>query len=175
MADIFDLLPPPSGKVLRWLLDEGVSCGALYSVKGAWVSFDSSGTFDFAAAGEPARIFRCMDRGETVDLAAWSRGRLGTWRGAGFCIGDLDQCFNPATWLDGGGLRVHVGPLDWLRADGDGIVILKPELCWAHLRNVPRVICANDISAALVHKHTRAPRCTTKIFIQSISKKGIAA
>jgi hypothetical protein len=52
-------------------------------------------------------------------------------------------------------------------------VILKPELCWGHLRHVPRVICPNDDTAALVHKHTRAPRCTTKIFVHLIPEKAL--
>jgi hypothetical protein len=71
-----------------------------------------------------------------IDLAAWSArdNKLSTWRNTAFCIGDVDQCFNPATWFGGGGLRIHAGPLDWLRAGGDGIIILKPKLCWAHLQ-----------------------------------------
>jgi hypothetical protein len=176
LQDVFDWLPLPSGKALRWLLDRGAPFDSLYTVKAAWVRFDGAG-FDFEPGGDPALIFKCEDRGETIDLAAWSArtNKLATWRHAAFALGDVDQCFNPATWFDGGGLHIHADPLDWLRAGQAGIVILKPELCWGHLRHVPRVICSNDITAGLVHKHTRAPRCSTKIFVQAISKEGIAA
>jgi hypothetical protein len=177
LQDVFDWLPLPSGKTLRWLLEQGVPFDALYSVKSAWVSFDGHGGFEFDADGDRVLIIRCEDHCEVIDLAAWSArdSRLATWRGYGFCIGDASECFNPAVWLDGDGLHIHAGLLDWLRAGAAGIVILKPELCWAHLRHVPRVICPNDITAALVHKHTRAPRCTTKIFVESVSRIGISA
>ena len=177
LGDIFSWLPLPSGKTLRWLLDQGVPFDTLYMAKGAWVRFDSSGTFDFDPDGEPAGIFACEDRGETIDLAAWSArdNKLATWRHTAFALGDVDECFNPATWFDGEGLHVHASPLDWLRARAAGIVILNFNLCWAYLRHVPRVICPNDITAALVHKHTRAPRCTIKIFVQSNFREGIAA
>ena len=46
LQDAFDLLPLPNGKVLRWLLDQGVPFDALYNVKSAWVAFDDAG-FDF--------------------------------------------------------------------------------------------------------------------------------
>jgi hypothetical protein len=167
----------PTGKELLWLHQRGVSMAALtrpWIIGADRVRFDGKAGFDFDAAGDRALIFRCEDLGETIDLAAWSDNRLATWRQTAFCLGDVDQCFNPATWFGDDGLRIHADPLDWLRARRAGIVILKPELCWAYLRNVPRVICQNEIIAARVHKHARPPRCTTKIFV-AIAEKEIAA
>jgi hypothetical protein len=176
LQDIFDSLPLPAGRVLRWLLERGVAFDTLYMVKGGWVRFHRDGTrFDLDPNGEHALIFRCEDRGETIDLAAWCDNKLATWRHAAFALGDLDQCFNPAVWFDGGGLRIHAGPLDWLRAGGAGIVILRSELCWAHLRHVPRVICADERMAEKVHRWTEPPRRTLKIFVQGTAEKEIAA
>ena len=83
IADFFDSLPLPSGRVLHWLLDQGVPFDALHSVKSAWVQFEGTGfDLDPTMAGDPVMVFRCKDRGETVDLAAWSArdNRLATWR-----------------------------------------------------------------------------------------------
>jgi len=170
----------PNGKELLWLKRQGVTMAALtrpWVVGADHVTFDDKAGFDFDAAGTRAIIFRAEDASITADLIAWSahENRLASWRGTAFCLGDRDQCFSPASWFGGDALRIHASPLEWLRDDRVGIVILKPELCWTHLRHVPRVICPNDITAALVHKHTRAPRCTTKIFVQSNSREGIAA
>ena len=168
----------PTGKELLWLHKQGVTMVAMtrpWIIGAERVSFDGKSGFDFDATGDRAMIFRAEDNGITTDLIAWSGNKLATWRNVAFALGDASQIFNPATWFGGGGLRIHASPLEWLRAHRTGIVILKPELCWAYLRNVPRVICQNDITAALVHKHTRAPRCSTKIFVQFISKKGVAA
>src|SRR5262245_35268713 len=124
LQDIFDWLPLPSGKTLRRLLDRGATFDSLYQVKLAWVRFDGD-RFDFDSdmAEEPDIIFKCEDQGEVIDLAAWSArdNKLATWRGRGFCVGDLDQCFSPATWFAGGGLRlskparVDAGGLRWNR------------------------------------------------------------
>jgi hypothetical protein len=171
LQDVFGSLPLPSGRVLRWLLGQGVPFDSLYGVKAAWVTFDGAGfDFDPVMTGSPVLIFRCADNGDTPDLCAWSirHNKLATWRGAGFCIGDVGQCFNPATYFDGG-LRIHRGPLDWLRAGCEGIVILQPKLCYPYLKNARRVICTDETVANLVHKHNRPRRSTTRIFIQSIS------
>ena len=176
LQEIFSWLPLPGGRALRWLLDQGVPFHSLNAVKGAWVKFDGT-IFDFDADGERVLILRCDDRGETIDLAAWSaRGdKLATWRSSAFCLGDVDQCFNPATWFAGGGLRVHRGPLEWLCADRDGIVILRPAFCWGHLRHVPRVICADTMQAEWVKRQMRPPKILTELFVEANVAEEIAA
>jgi hypothetical protein len=176
LQDVFGSLPLPSGRVLRWLLGQGVPFDSLYGVKAAWVTFDGAGfDFDPVMTGSPVLIFRCADNGHTPDICAWSirHNKLATWRGAGFCIGDVDQCFNPATWFAGGGLRVHRTPLDWLKAGCDGIMILRPELCHAYLRHVPRVICADVGHGDSVNRWTQPPKLKTKFFIEMDIEQGI--
>ena len=110
-----------------------------------------------------------------LDLCAWSArdSKITTWRGAGFCIGNVDQCFNPATWFAGGGLRVHRTPLEWLKASCDGIVILRPELCHAYLRHAPRVICAEVGHGDSVNRWTQPPKLKTEFFIEVDIEQGI--
>jgi hypothetical protein len=178
MTDLLSWLPLPSGKSLRWLLSQGVLFDTLYALRSAWVKFDGN-TFDFdpECSEDPILIFGCEDRGEVIDLAVWSarENRLATWRSTAFCVGDVDQCFNPATWFNGDGLCIHRSPLDWLRADRKGIVILKPKLCWAHLRHVPRVICADVQHGDLVKRWIKPPQSQTEIFIETNIVEGIAA
>jgi hypothetical protein len=181
LTELFNALPLPSGKSLRWLLDQGVGFDALYKVKRGWVQFDDRGGFDFdpGMSGDPVMILKATDADETIDLVAWSARdhKVATWRHHAFALGDVDQCFNPATWFDGDALKIHAGPLSWLKADGNGITILQPRFVHAYLRNVPRLICSNELVAAMVHKRLRPPRSATKIFVEPehIAKKEIAA
>jgi hypothetical protein len=124
----------PTDDELLWLLEQGVSDEALWPISGATVRFDSA-TFDLDAEGERALVFRAEDRDEVIDLIGWQphTGALASWRGQAFCLGDIDDIFNPATYFDGGALRVHATPLDWLLANRDGIVIVQPDLAPAYL------------------------------------------
>jgi hypothetical protein len=175
---LFSELPLPPGKVLRRLLDRhGVPWDALYNIKKGWVRWDDGG-FDWKAGGTPALILPCRDRGEIIDLAAWGSNWLATWKqtlSPAFCVGDLEEIFNPATFFAGAGLLIHRGPLDWLRAGCAGIVVLRPELCWPYLRNVARVICTDEGVAELVHKHNRPAPSSTKIFVTSHLEKAFSA
>jgi hypothetical protein len=128
----------PEQHEFDWLRSQGVSEEALDEyphIGAAYVQFDGS-HFEEAEGRRRALTFVIYDCGEFIDFAAWQpqTGELATWRGAGFAIGQ-DQIFNPATYFDGGDLRVHADPLAWLKADREGIVIVKPELTYAYLRN----------------------------------------
>jgi hypothetical protein len=134
---------PPSDDDIRLLLDHGVDGDAMtqpYPIGAANVHFDGN-TFDIDPRGQRALTFRAEDRGEVIDLIAWSpiSGELASWRGIAFCLGDLDQIFNPATYFMGGVLRLHRSPLEWLRANRDGILIVQPQLAYACLRNACRL------------------------------------
>lgn len=89
-----------------------------YCVGGGRAAFHGN-AFEFDAHGVPVITFRAEDRGEVNDLIAWdpTKGRLASWRGLGFCLGDLDEVFNPATYFGGGALWAHEAPLEWLLAD----------------------------------------------------------
>ena len=160
----------PTETEIRWLLDEGLSDTALMMptlIRAANVKFLDFGTFDFDIYDERAFVFMVQDAGVNVDLIAWepARGALATWRGAAFALGQ-EAIFNPATYFDGGALRVHRNPLEWMRAERGGIVIIKPELAYAYLRNVPRLSFADPANAQEVKRWLQPPTPTVEILIE---------
>lgn len=172
-------LPIPSDGIVGWLLEHGVGAGAMmepWLLKEARVKFIGPDTFDFDDSGEPALIFRAEDREEATDLIAWSArtNKLATWRCATFCLGDLDQVFNPATYFMGGALRVHGTPLDWLRAERDGIVLVRPDLAFAYLRNCPHLVVGEAVFGRQLDKWIQPPRPTCKILVETQEERRAA-
>jgi hypothetical protein len=143
----------PSDDELRWLLCQGVSDAALWPISGATVRFDRS-TFDLDESGERALTFRATDCGEAIDLVAWqpTTSKIGLWRSVGFCLGDQDQIFNPATYFGAGCLQVHANPLEWLRSGRQGIMIVTPKLTRAYLGGVSRLMFADVGHKRLVRR-----------------------
>jgi hypothetical protein len=157
----------PSDDELRWLLHQGISDTALWPISGATVSFHlKHSTFDLDPAGERTLIFRAEDCDEVIDLIAWQprTGQLASWRGQAFCLGDVDNAFNPATYFAGGALRVHESPLQWLLAEREGIVILRPDLGHAYLKG-RRVLCDDPYHAARIERWCQPPRANVEILI----------
>jgi hypothetical protein len=157
----------PSDDELIWLLDRDVSDKALWPISGATVRFNGA-TFDLDDEGERALIFRAEDRSEVIDLIAWQprNGALASWRGQAFCLGDVDDIFNPATYFAGDALRVHATPLDWLLADRDGIVIVRPDLAPAHLANCQSIRCSSKDHALQVEKWVEPRKPAVEILVE---------
>jgi hypothetical protein len=65
----------------------------------------------------------------------------------------------------GGALRVHADPLDWLRANREGIVILRSDFAYTHLRSCPRILCDDLDHAERVECWLRAPKPTVEILL----------
>ena len=156
----------PTDDELLWLLDQGLNENALWPISGVTVRFDRN-TFGLDDTGERALTFRAEDSGEVIDLIAWQprTGALASWRGQAFCLGDLDEIYNPATYFMDGALRVHASPLEWLRANREGIVILRPDFTYAHLRFCQRILCDDPAHAEDVEFWLRAPEPTVKILV----------
>ena len=157
----------PCDDELRWLLHQGISDTALWPISGATVCFDlKHGTFDLDPAGERALIFRAEDCDEVIDLIAWQprTGQLASWRGQAFCLGDVGDIFNPATYFAGDALRVHETTLQWLLAEREGIVILRPDLAYAYLKG-RRVLCDDPRHAARIEQWCQPPRTSVEILI----------
>ncbi len=156
----------PTDDELLWLLRDGVNENALWPISGATVRFEGR-TFDLDPNGVRTLAFRCHDCSEVIDIAAWQpqTGKLGSWLGAAFCIGDVDDIFNPATYFADSTLPVHETPLQWLLAEREGIVILRPDLAHVYLANSRRLACSDAAHARQVERWLQPPKPTAKIFV----------
>ena len=163
----------PNDDEVLWLLNQGVRDTALWPISGATVRFDGA-TFDLDHEGERALTFRAEDRGEVIDLIAWQprTGALASWRGQAFCLGDADDIFNPATYFESDALRVHATPLDWLLADRDGIVIVRPDLAPAYLANCRRLRCSSKDHALQVAKWVQPRKPMAEILVEVEERAG---
>jgi hypothetical protein len=160
----------PTAAELHWLFRQGVRLDAMCSpwrIGAAHVRFDGH-TFELDPTGERCISFVIFDRGEPIDIAAWSpkTGKLGTWRGVAFALGQ-DAIFNPATYFGANPLRIHNGPLEWLKAGRDGIVIVQPKYTYAYLRNVRRASFADPALAQHVQSWIQPPQPRTELFIET--------
>src|SRR5215208_7116286 len=104
MDTTYSLLPYPTSAELEWLFATGVPVNAMaepWPIKSARVRFLKNATFDFDREGHRAIILLAEDLGKAIDLIAWRAPSSGiaSWRGAAFCLGDLDNVFNPATYF----------------------------------------------------------------------------
>ena len=156
----------PTDDELLWLLDQGVNEHALWPISGATVHFDR-GTFEIDDTGERALTFRAEERGEVIDLIAWQplTGKLASWRGVAFCLGDFDDVFNPGTYFADGALHVHETPLQWLQAAREGIVILRQDLAHTYLADRQRIVCSNAAHARQIERWLKPPKPTVEIFV----------
>lgn len=99
-----------------------------------------------------------VEHQELIDLVAWRPGspmRWGLVSGLGWLL-NADSCF--ATRWDADRLRLHATPLDWLRADAMGGVVLdwdSPDLTW--LRGFAQIDCGNDMVAASLGRALNKP------------------
>jgi hypothetical protein len=171
MKATFDGLPFPRDREILWLDDAIGDPDAMsfpWPLRGASVRWsDDPNGFDFDTEGDRAIIFRAEDRGEVVDLIAWSplTGKIASWYGAAVCLGDLDQIFNPATYAFGDGLEIHSGPLAWLKNNRSGIVVLKPGL-YQSLAHRPRLVVDNPQWGRKVERSIQPPKPTVRILVK---------
>jgi hypothetical protein len=160
---------------IGWLLDHGVSTETLETelIEATTVCFDER-FFVAHPDGEKALIFRATDRDEVIDLVAWSprTDQLGSFLGLAFCLGDQDQVHNSASWFAGGGLNIYKSPLEWLRANRRGIVIVDPRQTHAMLRHVPRLLVDNIAHGEQVKRWMRPPKLTTQILVTQKQETG---
>lgn len=91
---------------------------------------DMRGKQFFEPTSEPygvdAVIMPVMEEGTTIDLIAWRSLRPDFWlrrNGQGWALG-IDLIQEPHLWDGFKEITLHATPLDWLRAGGQGAVIL---------------------------------------------------
>jgi hypothetical protein len=165
----------PNEAEIRWLFEQGVPDTAMLEptpIRAANAAFLDGNTFDFDSGGGRTFIFKVLD---SDDLIAWDpkRNALATWRGAAFALGQ-DAIWNPASYFMDSALRVHRTPLDWLKADRDGICIVQPKWTYALLRHARTLAFADPVFAQQVKRWLRPPKSEVKIIVE-IQKEKVGA
>jgi hypothetical protein len=169
----------PTDAQLDWLSDKDVleaAMGINPQIGSAVVRFESD-HFQEDPTGHPVFTFPIHEHGEVIDFAAWhpESGRLAVFYGVGFAI-NQEAIFNPASHFCGQPLRIHRTPLEYLKADRHGIVIINSSLTYVSLRGSGPLSVADN---ALGHRIRRwwaaqAPTCP-EILMEVHSDEGVAA
>lgn len=162
----------PNERECRWLVGQGVTPDTIAkpkAVRAASVRFWQT-AFDFDADGERSLIFM-----EDRDAVAWQprTGALACWRGVRFAINEA-AIDNPATYFAGGVLKIHRTPLEWLKADGEGIVIVQPRYAYAMLRHVRRLAFADAVFARQVRGWLEPPKCAAEFLVETAAESRAA-
>jgi hypothetical protein len=163
----------PTKDEIRWLFAQGVPDTAMLEptpIRAANVVFRDGNTFDFDAGGVRAFIFR---EDECDDLIAWRPDQLGSWCARSFALGQ-EAIWNPASWFMGEGLFIRRSPLQWLRADRNGIVIVRPDLAYAMLRHVPRLAFADAAHARQVRTWLQPPKVRCEFLVETARERRAA-
>jgi hypothetical protein len=113
-------------------------------------------------------------QGAPVDIVGWqpAAGWLGTWRGVAWAI-NQETIYRPR--LDEHrALKVHPTPLEWLRDECRGVVLLRPQLAAAFLCDAgPLLVDDAEFGAELRASLTRpAPRIL--VATAGASRRGVA-
>jgi hypothetical protein len=113
-----------------------------FLVKVARIRYLPDARFNFDSNGVRAFVLPVRDTDEAViDLAAWRIDRpdkVARLEGRASCLGEglLDA---PETYFGGRPLHVFRDALGWLRACGQGVVILDRPNAWRRFLNVPSI------------------------------------
>lgn len=181
-TDALDLeflsLPMPDRSDLAFLWEAGVSARTLSAhgtmTKAASVEALPGGRFEFTGSGDNYMFINAVRAftGEILDMVAWSPSPLTKLRlmGRAFALGEAAIDMG-ATYFGSGALQVWRSPLDWLRAEGRGIVIVDRSGVYERLRDVPSIAGEDlehgrQLQNALIPRRPRA-----RVVVPSTSRK----
>ncbi|MCA3562349.1 MAG: hypothetical protein IOC82_15095 [Aestuariivirga sp.] len=138
---------------IDWLLARGVSPEAIIKPTQLCLARGNrgaDGVFEPDTQGPEWLLFA-----EQSDAVLWRprTGEIATEWGVAFALG-AEEIVNPGVTAFGGWLHIHASPLDWLRADRRGIVVLRWEWAFEQLRHVERIAVAESILGTY-RKHMR--------------------
>jgi hypothetical protein len=107
---------------------------------------------------------------EPEDIVFWEprTGALATWNGRAFALGE-SMIDNASTYSFDFALNVFASPLDWLRAERDGIVVVNWDRAFDYLRDCPRV--AVDKALRPLYLRQMKPPRLPEVFIRSERKE----
>lgn len=138
----------PSRAALAALRGAGVPDGMIVDVLEADARYFPARRWDFAAGALPSLVLPVRDAfGEAVDALAWPVDRPTKWARLLGCAALLGEA---SLGIARGGEPVPCwrGPLGWLAAGGDGLVVLDPASAWLRLRPGPPLLAEDDAHAA---------------------------
>jgi len=127
----------------------------------------SDNSFEFTRhvddeSSSSAYIIGVLGFGGLIDLAAWEPAsfHIASWLGRAFAISEQQI---EAPHLEP--LPVWRSPLEWLRAGRRGIVILRPEIAWLRLADVP--ILAENVEHGVELRRLLTSPFRPQIFVRS--------
>ena len=145
---------------------DGLCLGTPWPVLADRVVF-SNNSFEFTRhvddeSSSSAYIIGVLGFGGLIDLAAWEPAsfHIASWLGRAFAISEQQI---EAPHLEP--LPVWRSPLEWLRAGRRGIVILRPEIAWLRLADVP--ILAENVEHGLEPRRLLTSPFRPQIFVRS--------
>jgi hypothetical protein len=179
VAGVYLSNPSLTERECRELARQGVPAEACERIRGGYIVRCGS-QFQFeqhAKYGRPERAFLFLVadvHGAPADVVAWQPAvnSLATWRGLAWALGQ-ETIYRPR--LDEhGALKVHPSPLEWLRDNCRGIVLIRPSVAAAHLGDAgPLLVDSADFGAELRAALTRpAPRIL--VTMPGASRRGAA-
>lgn len=80
------------------------------------------------------------------DVVLWNleNGELSSMLGHAFALGEKN-IGDQATYVFDNYLHIHADPLEWLKDQGRGIVVLRWDLAFEWLRHAPRIAVDEDV------------------------------
>lgn len=150
----FYALPFPTQAALAALREAGVTDESLRDErcfpKSAWVRPVEPNRFEFDPEGVEVVVLACLSEWEEVDdLIAFrpgDPGKVRSYDGRAVFLGE-HVVANPATYAFQQPLRVFRDPLGWLKAGGQGAVILDKSRVWRRLLDVPAIAAEDELHA----------------------------
>jgi hypothetical protein len=141
---------------LDWLTSRGVDVLSVVSptpVRLAHGRVAADGCFEPEPNGPGWLVFQ-----EPGDWVFWQpRTReMATWLGRSFALSE-ELIFEAVTYAINGRLRIFASPLDWLKANRNGIVVIDWRRAFERLRDAPR-LAVDEALMPLYWRHMKPPR-----------------
>jgi len=164
MIDLVQAYRRLDGRYRDRLRQQGVPTEAMLMWPGpigiAWVETHELGIFDFSDAGQLAFVHPIYSGGfgsEVIDVAAWlpsDPSRWWTHNYSGWAIGD-DQLFAAELQFDP--ILLHPCPLNWLAANGVGVVVMDWIMSGAALRSIQAIVVEDQEFGLEVERRLTMP------------------
>ncbi|MEX0406767.1 hypothetical protein ABGN05_13930 [Aquibium sp. LZ166] len=141
---------------IDWLVRQGVTVPAMVkrtTIRSTTGVKAADGRFEFEEAGDRWLAFEQED-----DVIFWQPrvGAVATYAGRDFALGE-DVLDDAATYAFDYSLNILADPLDWLRANRNGIVVLDWSRAFDRLRDAPRIALAEQL-LPLYRRHMKPLR-----------------